>query len=220
MTAVFVVEDEPLAAEAHAAIVERLPGFTCSGTAGSVAAATAALLGPDAVEAEVLLLDLHLPDGNGLELVANLRRGGLRPVVLAVTADRDLRAVKGALGAGVTDYLLKPFTASVLEAKLARAAASSAAARVALDQRRIDRAFETLHAEPELQKGLQQDTLALVRRELAGGAARSASEVAEAASLSRPTARRYLEHLVAEGEAERRSRYGQPGRPELEYRLR
>jgi response regulator of citrate/malate metabolism len=220
VTTVFVVEDEPLAAEAHAAIVGRLPGFTCSGTAGSVAAAAAALTGQEAVAADVVLLDLHLPDGNGFELVARLRRAGLRPAVLAVTADRDLRAVKGALGAGVADYLLKPFSAAVLEAKLARVAASSAAARVALDQRRIDRAFETLHGEPDLQKGLQQDTLALVKSALAGGAVRSASEVAEATALSRPTARRYLEHLVAEGKAERRPRYGQPGRPEHEYRLR
>lgn len=220
MTAVFVVEDEPLAAEAHAAIVGRLPGFTCSGTAGTVAAAFAALTGPGAVDADVVLLDLHLPDGNGLELVARLRREGLRPAVLAVTADRDLRAVKGALGAGVGDYLLKPFPASVLEAKLSRIAESRAAARIALDQRRIDRAFETLNGEPELQKGLQQDTLALVKGALAGGDMRSASEVAEVTALSRPTARRYLEHLVAEGAAERRARYGQPGRPEHEYRLR
>jgi response regulator of citrate/malate metabolism len=219
MTRVFVVEDEPLAAEAHAAIVARLPGYACAGTAGSLRAALAALTGPDAVAADVLLLDLHLPDGNGLELVARLRREGRRPVVVAVTADRDLRAVKGALGAGVSDYLLKPFTAAVLEAKLAKAASGGAAA-AALDQRRIDRAFETLHAEPELQKGLQPDTLALVRGALAGGAERSASEVAESTALSRPTARRYLEHLVAEGAAERRPRYGQPGRPEHEYRLR
>jgi len=220
VTAVFVVEDEPLSAEAHAMIVARMEGFTCSGTAGSVEEAAAALIGPDAVEADVLLLDLHLPDGNGLELVARLRREGVRPAVLAVTADRDLRAVKGALGAGVTDYLLKPFAAAALEAKLARALGSTSAARIALDQRRIDRAFDTLHAEPELQKGLQLDTLALVRQALAEGAARSASEVAASTALSRPTARRYLEHLVADGTAERHPRYGQPGRPELEYRLR
>jgi response regulator of citrate/malate metabolism len=219
VTAVFVVEDEPLAAEAHGAIVDRLPGFGCSGRAGSVAGAVAALTGPARQPADIVLLDLHLPDGNGLEVVARLRQEGLRPTVLAVTADRDLRAVKGALGAGVADYLLKPFTAAVLEAKLTRAVAARAANATALDQRRIDRAFETLHAEAELQKGMQQDTLALVRRALAGGAAASATEVANAAALSRPTARRYLEHLVAIGEVERRPRYGQPGRPEHEYRL-
>ncbi|MDF2444627.1 MAG: hypothetical protein JWR01_2830, partial [Subtercola sp.] len=47
----------------------------------------------------------------------------------------------------------------------------------------------------------------------------SASELSDAAAVSRVTARRYLEHLVASGAAEKTSRYGTPGRPEVEYRL-
>jgi response regulator of citrate/malate metabolism len=81
-----------------------------------------------------------------------------------------------------------------------------------------------LRSEPlaALPKGLTAATLDLVRRILVEHAERggiSAAEVAERAELSRPTARRYLEHLTAIGAARRDQRYGTPGRPELEYRL-
>ncbi|MFE5766580.1 two-component system response regulator, partial [Streptomyces sp. NPDC056492] len=46
----------------------------------------------------------------------------------------------------------------------------------------------------------------------------TAAGAAEAAGTSRITARRYLEHLVDTGRADRTPRYGQVGRPELHYR--
>ena len=46
----------------------------------------------------------------------------------------------------------------------------------------------------------------------------AAAETAEAAGISRVSARRYLEHLVNAGRAEVRLRYGEVGRPERRYR--
>lgn len=46
----------------------------------------------------------------------------------------------------------------------------------------------------------------------------TAAGVAESVGISRITARRYLEHLVEAGRAERKPLYGQVGRPELVYR--
>ena len=50
--------------------------------------------------------------------------------------------------------------------------------------------------------------------------ATSATELAADLDLSRVTARRYLEYLADAGVVQRASRYGTPGRPEVEYRLR
>lgn len=47
--------------------------------------------------------------------------------------------------------------------------------------------------------------------------ARSAAEVADATGTSRVTARRYLEHLAAQGLVVRGARHGHSGRPEVEY---
>lgn len=159
------------------------------------------------------------PDGGVEGERSQLRRAGIAAAVLAVTADRDLRAVKGAVGAGVADHLLEPFTAALLAQKLERVAAAAAQSSVAVTQARIDQAFGALTAQEAMQKGLQHVTLDLVQRVLRQGGPSSAGEVADRAAISRPTAHRYLEYLAATGEADRVPRYGPPGRPELGYRL-
>jgi two-component system CitB family response regulator len=71
-----------------------------------------------------------------------------------------------------------------------------------------------------LPKGLSRPTLDLVTRILQrAGRDLAAVEVADLASLSRVTARRYLDHMVQSGLVEVVMRYGSPGRPEHRYHL-
>ena len=70
-----------------------------------------------------------------------------------------------------------------------------------------------------LPKGMSVETARLVSGALTGAkGALSATEVAELVGLSRVSARRYLEHFVAMGQADVRLRYGSTGRPERRYR--
>ena len=57
-----------------------------------------------------------------------------------------------------------------------------------------------------------------MRAALRGGAELSAAEAGEQLGLSRVSARRYLEHFVATGDATVRLQYGGAGRPERRYR--
>lgn len=221
---VLVVEDDPRTADAHAAYVERMPGFALAGVAGTAFEARRLLR--DAVargeRIGLLLLDFTLPDGDGLSLCGELRASGLVIDVIAVTAERGLDAVRRAVAVGVVQYLIKPFTfaafAEKLEAYAAYAERMSLAAS-ALSQTDVDTAFSALRTSNAtgLPKGLSEQTLGSVRGLLAPGAALSASEVAEKLGLSRVTARRYLEHLVDQRLASRAARRGGKGRPESEY---
>ncbi len=103
---VLVVEDEQLAAEVHAAYVERTPGFALAGVARSAGDAARFL---NAHGVDLVLLDLHLPDGHGLALVQKLRAAGHLVDVIAVTSARDADVVRHAVAQGVVLYLLKPF---------------------------------------------------------------------------------------------------------------
>lgn len=68
---------------------------------------------------ELLLVDRNLPDGDGLDLVRGLRRGGDRRPALCLSArDRVEERVAG-LSGGADDYLVKPFAISELLARLA-----------------------------------------------------------------------------------------------------
>ena len=70
---VLVVEDEPVALEAHAAYVARVPGFVVAATAGTSQEALRAL---QAHDVDVVLLDMFLPDRHGLDVIRAMRAAG------------------------------------------------------------------------------------------------------------------------------------------------
>lgn len=219
---VLVVEDEPVAAEAHRAYVERVPGFVVRAVAHDGAGAIRALGDPGSA-VDLVLLDMHLPDLHGLDVVRSMRTAGHRADVIAVTSARDLEIVRAAVSQGVVQYLLKPFTFAALRDKLERYAdyRQQLAGDVVSGQHEVDRVLATLRGNDStsLPKGMSPESLdsvvAVLRPSHEG---LSSTEVATVLGASRVTARRYLEHLADSGLVVRRSRYGGAGRPEVEYR--
>ncbi|NRQ48227.1 response regulator [Aeromicrobium stalagmiti] len=218
---VLVVEDEQIAAEAHRTYVERMPGFEVVEVARSFQDA-ARLLSSESVD--LVLLDMNLPDGHGLDLLRRLRATGGLHDVIAVTSARDAEVVRQAVAHGVVAYLLKPFTFAMFEVKLRQYATFRATLGrdESVDQDAVDAVFGAMRPAPgdvPLPKGLSAETLEDVRRVLTSAAAGlSAGEVAELVGSSRVTARRYLEHLAEMGLLSRGTRYGGSGRPHVEYR--
>lgn len=218
---VLVVEDEPVAAEAHAAYVTRVPGFVVAGRASTGREALRTL---EREPVDLILLDMGLPDMHGLDVCRAVRAAGHGADVIAVTSARDLAVVRAAVSQGIVQYLLKPFGFAALRDKLERYAAyraQLAGGGALASQHEVDRVLATLRgADPvDLPKGMSRESLDAVVATVRGSAAGiSASEAGEALGMSRITARRYLEYLAELGLAERRPRYGGAGRPEVEYR--
>jgi response regulator of citrate/malate metabolism len=217
-----VVEDEPVAAAAHVAYVERVRGFTVAVSAASGADALRALA---TTAVDLVLLDVHLPDTNGLEVLRRMRAAGHTTDVIMVTRARDVAVVQAAVAFGATQYLVKPFTFSAvrrkLEGYLEYRERLGAGPVVAQDD--VDDLFGRLRAPVEaggLPKGVNRESLDGIRAALEGSGGCTAAEVADAVGASRVTARRYLEYLVETGLAERTARYGPTGRPQTEYRWR
>jgi len=67
---------------------------------------------------EVVLLDLGLPDGSGLDVLRRLRRRGARVPVLILTAQDAVGSRVEGLDAGADDYLVKPFDLDELAARI------------------------------------------------------------------------------------------------------
>jgi response regulator of citrate/malate metabolism len=215
-----VVEDDALVAEVHASYVERVPGFVVAGVAHR---ATEALEILASRPVDLVLLDFHLPDVKGLDMLRLLRARSAAPVdVIAVTAARDAASIRAAIAQGVSQYLVKPFAFVTFADKLERYARYRAQVDVAAepDQAKVDALIGTLRGTTArtLPKGLNATTLDHVRDAVReSGAPLTASEVAGRCGLSRVTARRYLEHLVVEGVVTLSMRYGGTGRPEHLY---
>ena len=225
---VLVVEDEPIAADAHAIYVGRMAGFSLAGTApdGQSALRLLAEFANSGSPVDLVLLDMNLPDLHGLDVARRMHSSGLFADIIAITAVRELNIVRSAVSIGVVQYLIKPFTFATFADKLNsyRAfrdqLASSGNPKSGASQSEVDQAFASLRAPTELPlpKGLSPSTLESVKDLVrSGDKPVSAVEVTEALGMSRVTARRYLEYLADAGTVTRAPRYGTPGRPENEY---
>jgi response regulator of citrate/malate metabolism len=220
MIRTLIVEDDYHVATIHAAYVKRVVGFEVAGHAASVASALDAVrrLGPDLV-----LLDLYLPDGSGLDLIRGVEVP--RPDFLVISAARDMASVREAMQLGTVHYLVKPFGFAQLEERLAayrslfkrleRAGPAGEA-----EQHEVDAMFGALRGPAPVAKGRSGPTMSAVLDLLReGGEALSAAQVADAIGISRSTAQRYLSQLEQEGRVEVRLQYGATGRPEHLFRL-
>ena len=220
MIRTLIVEDDALVAEVHASYVERVPGFAVAGVAHR---ATEALELLASRSVDLVLLDFHLPDVKGLDMLRVLHARSATPVdVIAVTAARDPEIIRQAIAQGVSQYLVKPFAFATFADKLERYARYRAQVDDASepDQAEVDALIGTLRGTTAraLPKGLNATTLDRVRDAVRDAEAPlTASDVAGRCGLSRVTARRYLEHLAVEGVVTLSMRYGGTGRPEHLY---
>jgi response regulator of citrate/malate metabolism len=229
VTNVLVVDDDFMVAKLHSRYVSEMDGFTVVGVAhsGAEALRAARRLRPDLV-----LLDIYLPDIDGISVLRELRvaeerdGGGHSADALFITAARDASVIRAALRAGALHYLIKPFHRSALQEQLQHVASlrnrldTLDEARREARQEDVDRIFGTRPpGSRELPKGLAAHTADLVERVLREHPeGLSATECAQAGSLSRVSARRYLEYFTETGRAEVTLRYGGTGRPERRYR--
>jgi response regulator of citrate/malate metabolism len=215
-----VVDDDFMAVSVHRQFVERIPGFDVVGeaTTGRDALALVERLRPDLV-----LLDIYLPDENGIDLMRKLRAGASPVDVIAITSAKDVEVLREAMHLGVVHYIVKPFTFVTFRERLERYA--EARRRLAdmrqAEQRDIDRLYGLLRtsSEASLPKGISPPTLTLVASLLRdSGSALSTSELAARAGISQGVARRYLRFLADSGVVDYTLRYGAAGRPEHLYR--
>lgn len=220
--AVVLVDDDPMVLQVNRQYVAAVPGFAVVGTArtGAEAVAAVARLRPDLV-----LLDIYLPDMDGIAALKEIRRLELPTDVILISAAQDAHTIREALRYGAVDYIIKPFRQERLAAALVAYRQMWLALRrgAPLSQEQVDRmlrAGQGAAGGEGLPKGLQEFTLRQVTLALArAGRPLTAAEVGEAAGLSRVTARRYLEYLAQLGKVEVEVQYGGVGRPQHVYRL-
>ena len=209
---VLVVDDDFHVADLHRRQVDEVPGFRALEPVGTLAAARSAL---SSGTVDLVLVDVYLPDGSGLELLRSIDTD-----TFVLSAASDSGTVRRAMRSGALAYLIKPFAAGVLAERLQAYARSRNVLdeRSTLDQEAVERAFRILHAgDSGGASPSRAATAALVLEQLVTGEERSAAEVAAAIGVSRATAQRYLAQLTADGTVAMQLRYGAAGRPEHRY---
>lgn len=220
MIKVLIVEDDPMVAELNRRYIERIDGFLFCGIVKNGDDALAFL---QEKTVDLVLLDIFMPNMNGLELLAAIRQQNYSVDVIVVSAARDNQSIQAALRNGAVDYLIKPFefdrmqTALVAFKKRLQLIRESAN----LSQRDLDQQVfaRNLQLDSELPKGLDRNTIKRVwERILEQQEEFTAEEMANYVGLSPVSIRKYLKYFQSVDLLNVEISYGAVGRPVYRYR--
>jgi len=136
---VSIVEDDPEARGLLENWLNAAPGFRCSSTHPDVPSALAGLPG---VRPDIVLMDINLPGGTGIDCIRELKPQMPLTQFLVITVYGDANSIYQALEAGATGYLLKRTSKEELFAslRLMQAGGSPMSSGIA---RRVAQAFQT-----------------------------------------------------------------------------
>lgn len=226
---VLIVEDDFRIAQIHEELLEQDPRFQVVQSCREGAAAMA-WINENPKGADLVFLDVYLPDVEGLALLWEIRRCCRQLDIVMITAAKEVETVEEALRAGVFDFLIKPIQAerlhSMLERFVQRRLISSQQREI--NQEQLDLALGNNTAahlggfqKRTLPKGVDALSLQTMLQALEQAQhPLTASELATQTGTSRSTARRYLEYLVSDGQARVAQVYGEVGRPQRLYERR
>lgn len=218
---VMIIEDDLAIAQLHHNYLQQLNGFEVIAIATTSAEAQLQLT---LLEPDLVLLDVYLPDGSGLDILNQIRGSNRHCDVILITAARDVETLQTAMRGGVVDYLLKPVMFVRLEAALNKYRAQREQlghVSADLNQGLVDKMLQSGSAQEKashLPKGIDGVTLDKIRALFQQEESYTADEAGEKMGASRTTARRYLEYLIAAGELQADLSYGTVGRPERCYK--
>ena len=103
---VLIVEDDPMVADINRKFTEAVIGFVVAGTARN---GQEALLLLEKEKPDLLILDVYMPEVDGVSVLSLLRKSDIPVDVIMVTAAGDTETVARIMRQGVIDYIVKPF---------------------------------------------------------------------------------------------------------------
>jgi len=220
MIKVLIVDDDPMVAELNKRYVKSVQGFEVIGTAANGEEAFK-YLGKGGVD--LLILDIYMPQLDGLKLLKEMRQRSIMTDVILVTAAKEAPQIDMALKLGAVDYLIKPFEYERMKEALEKYTRRYELLnkKETFKQDELDQITKGGGAQGDCaQKGIHMKTLAAIRAYMKEHADvfLSIEDVAQAMNLSKVSVRRYLEYLKANGETELKIEYGSVGRPSNRYR--
>jgi len=187
MTAIMIVDDHSVVRMGLTALLQRVPGFTVVGEAGKV---TEAVQKAGQLKPDVVLMDVRLPDGSGIECCRAVRASLPETRVLMLTSYDDRDAAVASVIAGASGYLLK----QVEPEELVRAVRLVAGGACLLDPKVTGGVLEFLrHGTPGAETDLterERSILALI------GEGMTNREIASRLYLSEKTVRNYVSIIL------------------------
>jgi two-component system response regulator DctR len=161
--------------------------------------------------ADIILVDYHMPEIDGLETVRLIREHNHRVPILVLTVDERQEIADRILDAGATDFALKPVKAPDLIARVQLH-------KRLLDITKADKLTPKMQYEAFVTKGISKSTLSYIEEYLQTCEQPSTvEEISQELGLATPTVYRYMTYLVNEGRVQPSPSYHKVGRPKNHY---
>lgn len=226
---VLLVEDDPMVREVNRQFIERVEGFKVMDMASDGKKGIEKI---KALKPDLVVMDIFMPEQDGIETLHQIRSGNLNVDCLTVTAANDVQTIQQILHLGVFDYIMKPFTFERMEQALiqyrqfkAKMSSANDVSQAELDEM-IGQPWQPINEETEqLVKGSQHlpkgfnratmDKVLIYLKKCETGA--SADDVASGIGVARVTARRYLDYMEKNKMIRVDIQYGSVGRPVNQY---
>ena len=218
---VLIVEDDPMVMDIHKRFTLSIPGFSVIGLASNGKEALKVL---DQREVDLIILDIFMPELDGIDMLHLIRRNRRNVDTIVISAAHEMEILKRVMRFGAFDFIVKPFTYERFKQALQSYREFYYNEAKEMDQNSIDRIMghrSDMKGSGKLPKGLSPRQLDNIIAIIENSPAKllSAEEVAKEAGISRVTARRYLEYLVSIDRAVLEPLYHNVGRPLNRYGL-
>lgn len=219
MFKVVLIEDDPMVQEVNRQFVNNVSGFNVVGAAANGIDGEKLI---ESMKPDLVLVDVYMPNQDGLVTLKQIRSKGYKVDVIAITAASDMDTVRAFLQQGAFDYIMKPFKFERIKKALEnyRSFRMQLQEKQTISQEELDEVLfqKELEERAELPKGLNAVTLTKILSYLSSNQYPiSAEEVAEGLGIARVTARRYLEYLEKSSKVKIDIQYGGVGRPVNRY---
>jgi DNA-binding NarL/FixJ family response regulator len=195
---IFLLDDHEVVRRGVAELLRSEPGFEIVGEASTAAEAVARI---PALKPDVAVLDVRLPDGNGVEVCREVRSRVPALACLMLTSFADDQALFDAIMAGASGYVLKQIRGNDLIDAVHRIAAGESLLDPSATAKVLDRIRRGEHTDPRLESLTEQERRIL---ELIGEGLTN-REIGERMFLAEKTVKNYVSNLLAKMGMERRT---------------
>lgn len=216
-----IVEDDPMVRDINSKFLKRVDGFNLYKAVSNLDDAKKFIFEK---KPDVILLDVYLPNENGIDFLKWIRAEEIDIDIILITADKSIERVQEAFRGGAVDYLIKPFSFKRFKESLIQFKGRYYKLKKGdvIEQSDLDKIISSssiYQSEDDFVKGLNKYTYKSIWDEIEKGSYEyyTAEYLAEKLGIAKVTVRRYLEHMEKEKKLNKLVEYGKVGRPQYKY---
>ena len=225
MLNILIVEDDPMVAQINQQFIKKIDDQTSVDIASNVKEAITHI---ENKEIDLLLLDIYMPEENGLTFLKYVREQGYKIDAILITAATDIEEIQTAFRYGAVDYLIKPFDFERFQQSLLRYKKgltffnkTSSINQTDIDAEFLNKEIVDRDSELKLPKGVTEATLQVIIDKMKYFEENefSTDDISKRVNISRVSVRKYLKFLTDIEVLEESLNYG-IGRPINFYKVK